>query len=269
MHPCYWSTSINHSLEYPCATVLTLWMPKQSVREHLFYIGIAAPFLQGEAASSRPTLLFLHGFLGRAADWEACMDSLATTFRCVAVDLPGHGATQVHAQPGSTAFSLEAVTDALAGLIAQLEMDSTPHGCVVVGYSLGARLALRMALVHGQDAEHGVVQRSVVVSGSPGLRSEAAREVRWPRLRASKCLDCFVNRRFLKPFAFRDPMSGGLDGREAAWFTGGPTIESLCWMFWSRSCTSQRQHRLAVRFQLASDHTCLYKRHNIWWLESL
>lgn len=39
----------------------------------------------------RPTLLFLHGFMGGAEDWEPIMLSMAHAARCIAVDLPGHG----------------------------------------------------------------------------------------------------------------------------------------------------------------------------------
>ena len=47
--------------------------------------------------TGRPTLLLLHGFMGCAADWEHVAASLAVTCRCITVDLPGHGATEVSA----------------------------------------------------------------------------------------------------------------------------------------------------------------------------
>lgn len=49
------------------------------------------------ASAERPTVLLLHGFLGCAADWDDVSVALALTCRCVSVDLPGHGATVVHA----------------------------------------------------------------------------------------------------------------------------------------------------------------------------
>lgn len=42
-----------------------------------------------------PVCVFLHGFLGDKEDWQPIMRALALTHRCVALDLPGHGKTQV------------------------------------------------------------------------------------------------------------------------------------------------------------------------------
>ena len=42
------------------------------------------------------TFVFLHGFLGAAEDWLPVMESLAAAgHRCLAIDLPAHGATQL------------------------------------------------------------------------------------------------------------------------------------------------------------------------------
>ena len=46
----------------------------------------------------RPTVLLLHGFMGCAADWEHVSAALAVTCRCISIDLPGHGATEVLAE---------------------------------------------------------------------------------------------------------------------------------------------------------------------------
>ena len=39
---------------------------------------------------SKPTLVFLHGFLGSANDWSALIEQLPD-YDCIAFDLPGHG----------------------------------------------------------------------------------------------------------------------------------------------------------------------------------
>ena len=49
------------------------------------------------ASTEQPTVLLLHGFLGCAGDWDDVSAALALTCRCISVDLPGHGATVVHA----------------------------------------------------------------------------------------------------------------------------------------------------------------------------
>jgi pimeloyl-ACP methyl ester carboxylesterase len=44
----------------------------------------------GELGSG-PILLFLHGFFGEGAAWEALMEALAVEYRCIALDLLGFG----------------------------------------------------------------------------------------------------------------------------------------------------------------------------------
>ncbi|MGB8701813.1 MAG: alpha/beta fold hydrolase, partial [Thermosynechococcaceae cyanobacterium] len=45
--------------------------------------------------ADRPALLFLHGFMGSSEEFVPIMERLATYFYSVAVDLPGHGQTEV------------------------------------------------------------------------------------------------------------------------------------------------------------------------------
>ena len=48
-----------------------------------------------------PPLLFVHGFLGEAADWDALRTLLGADFACDCLELPGHGAaTPVAAAAG-------------------------------------------------------------------------------------------------------------------------------------------------------------------------
>ena len=56
-------------------------------------------------------------------------------------------------------FSLEAAADAVAELISEQQL----QGCCVVGYSLGARLALLLAHRHA-----ALLSGAVIISGSPG-----------------------------------------------------------------------------------------------------
>ena len=108
-------------------------------------------------------VLLLHGFMGAADDWNVIVAALSDTFRCIAVDLPGHGEAvdlpeEVYTVEGTTA-ALLATLDALG--VAR---------CHVVGYSMGGRLALYVALRHPERCG-----RLVLESASPGLRTEAER----------------------------------------------------------------------------------------------
>lgn len=125
--------------------------------------------------SAAPAVLFIHGFMGSRRDWAAVTATLSRKRRCIAVDLPGHGAT---ADPGNdprsategcteSLWTPEGCVAALAGLLA------ATGGGSVVGYSLGGRLALQLAVEHP-----GLVSRTVIISASPGIVEEAARRAR-------------------------------------------------------------------------------------------
>lgn len=89
----------------------------------------------------RGTVLLLHGFAGGAGDWTDTMEVLrAAGFGAVAVDLPGHGRSGA---PGDAdRYALGAVARDLGEVLDALGLPSV-H---VLGYSMGARVALRMAL---------------------------------------------------------------------------------------------------------------------------
>jgi 2-succinyl-6-hydroxy-2,4-cyclohexadiene-1-carboxylate synthase len=86
-------------------------------------------------------VLFLHGFMGRAGDWRGISTGLDERFFRMAVDLPGHGASLGMPRDrytiGGAARSVLEVLDG-AGV----------DRATLVGYSMGGRLALYLALRH-------------------------------------------------------------------------------------------------------------------------
>lgn len=112
-------------------------------------------------------LLLLHGFTGRGTSWEAHAMALARQFRLVVVDLPGHGRSGIPAVPARA--SVERTADDLAAILRR-ERCVPAH---VLGYSLGARIALRLAVAHPDT-----LRRLVLESPSAGLATEAERRAR-------------------------------------------------------------------------------------------
>ena len=51
-----------------------------------------------------PCVLFLHGFGADLLTWQLCLVPLASQYRIVAVDLPGHGRTTADVGEASLAF---------------------------------------------------------------------------------------------------------------------------------------------------------------------
>ena len=116
--------------------------------------------------SGSPVLL-LHGFTGRGSGWGALATALARRFQVVVVDLPGHGRSGTPAD--LTKGSVERTADDLAAILADAGL-APAH---VLGYSLGARIALRLAVGHPES-----LRRLILESPSAGLKSPSDRAAR-------------------------------------------------------------------------------------------
>jgi 2-succinyl-6-hydroxy-2,4-cyclohexadiene-1-carboxylate synthase len=105
-----------------------------------------------------PAILFLHGFMGSGADWTAIIQGLMIHYYCITVDLPGHGKTRV--RQSKKDYAMPGVAENLVRMLAELRI----RKCIVVGYSMGGRLALYLALHYPDRFFKGVLE-----SASPGL----------------------------------------------------------------------------------------------------
>ena len=114
----------------------------------------------------RPAVVFLHGFMGSRSDWADVTAALGDGFRRVAVDLPGHGASL--GLPDA-AYGVGGAVRALLETLDGLGIERP----VLVGYSMGGRLALYLALRH-PDRCAGLF----LESASPGLPDAAERAAR-------------------------------------------------------------------------------------------
>lgn len=99
------------------------------------------------AGVGRP-LLALHGFTGGGADFGTLAPRVGAAW--IAPDLPGHGET-----------TAPAMFDTAVGDLASLGGDASFN---LLGYSLGGRVALALAVAHPNR-----IRRLVLVGASPGL----------------------------------------------------------------------------------------------------
>lgn len=109
--------------------------------------------------SPTPTIVLLHGWAMHAAAWGELPARLADDFPVLTPELPGHGENDA-----PVPNSLDALAEHLAPRI--------PPGAVFVGWSLGAQVALRLALSRKVS-----VSALVLIGATP--RFVAAED--WPR----------------------------------------------------------------------------------------
>ncbi|WP_323084642.1 2-succinyl-6-hydroxy-2,4-cyclohexadiene-1-carboxylate synthase [Providencia alcalifaciens] len=111
-----------------------------------------------------PWLVFLHGLLGSHDDWSSIVEACPNYPRLV-VDLPGHGDSRNIGCQGFVDFDKQ---------LTQLLAHYSASQYVLIGYSLGARLAMHFACFHSHQGLQGLV----IEGGNVGLQSEQERIAR-------------------------------------------------------------------------------------------
>lgn len=104
-----------------------------------------------ETGHGPETILFIHGLMLASDSWQAQRDHFATTHRVITYDLRGQGRSQ-HTRGG---LGLDGLAEDAADLLRAL----APEGAHVVGFSMGAFIALRLG------ARHPELVRSLALVG--------------------------------------------------------------------------------------------------------
>lgn len=126
-------------------------------------IAVNGIHLNAIVSGAGPALLLLHGFTGSTATWRPFLRAWPG-FRVVRVDLIGHGRSD--SPPDASRYSMaHGVADLLA-LLDRLAVERT----AVLGYSLGGRVALHLALAAPQR-----LTALIVESASSGMEDEGER----------------------------------------------------------------------------------------------
>ena len=114
---------------------------------------------QGDVA-----LVFVHGLGASGATFDNCVAALSPRFRCITVDLLGHGASPVPDDPAE--YTRDGALADLDDVIA-----SVGGPVVLVGHSLGGYLSLAHSATRP-----GVARAVVVLNTGPGFRDPEKRE---------------------------------------------------------------------------------------------
>jgi 2-succinyl-6-hydroxy-2,4-cyclohexadiene-1-carboxylate synthase len=147
------------------------------VHLHVVSSGVGAP------------LMVVHGFTGSTVTWEPLREALAARFTIHAVDLPGHGRSGAPRDPER--HRLARLASDLSSILGALGLERA----AVLGYSLGGRAALRLALDH-PDRVAALVLESV----SPGIVDPVERA---ERLEADAALADAIERAGIVAFVDR------------------------------------------------------------------
>ncbi len=146
--------------------------------------------LAADVSGRGERLVLVHGFTQTGRSWEPIRADLAADHEVVVVDAPGHG------RSGHADADLETGASLLG---------ATGGRATYVGYSMGGRLALHLAL-----GRPDLVRRLVVLGATAGIADEAERAA---RRTADEALAADLERNGLDPFLTRwlaSPLFAGL-----------------------------------------------------------
>ncbi|HZY43779.1 MAG TPA: alpha/beta hydrolase, partial [Anaerolineae bacterium] len=123
---------------------IDLELYREDIEIHEPPIRLSAIDVNPEAAQR--TIVFVHGFGGRAVQWEKQLRFFSDENRVIAIDLRGHG----YSSAPDSSYSMDEVQADLDAALAKLNV---PDKFVLVGHSFGGALAATYAERHPQRVE--------------------------------------------------------------------------------------------------------------------
>lgn len=159
-----------------------------------------------EERGEGPAIVLLHGWCMSSAVWQLQMESLSGSFRVIAPDLAGHGASERSA----AGYGLEEFGADIAALFCRLDLADA----LLAGWSLGAQVALQaFAGIRGRLAGLALVSatpRFVATADFPWGLDAVEAEGMGLKLRrnAGRAWEGFIARMFA-PGELDDPLLSG------------------------------------------------------------
>jgi long-chain acyl-CoA synthetase len=106
-----------------------------------------------------PTIVFIHGFGGRAAYWEYQLEQFHADYRVIALDLRGHGYTDAPTEADGAHYD---VPELVADIEAALDALRVPERFILVCHSFGGALASFFVNKHPQRVASLIIIASAV-----------------------------------------------------------------------------------------------------------
>lgn len=95
-----------------------------------------------DTGEERPALLFVHAYTCNASLWDGMIARFARDYRCLALDLPGHG----QSDPNEAASSMAFLADCVVAVLDEAGVDKA-HMC---GLSIGGMIGQHLGLSHSK-----------------------------------------------------------------------------------------------------------------------
>jgi len=135
-------------------------------------------------------IVLLHGFLGALQIWNEFSEELAKNYRVVAVDLPGHGQSDVL----EDVHTMELMAEAVKAVLDELEINE----CVVIGHSMGGYVALTFARLYPQLVKGLGLFHSQAAADSAETKENRRRTVNIVKLNRGGFISEFIPDLFAK-----------------------------------------------------------------------
>ena len=127
--------------------------------------------LYASVSGGGPPLVLLHGLFGMGSNLGAVARALAEHFEVHQVDLPNHGRS-----PWMAPVSLSAMAASVYGYV----REHCAGRARLLGHSLGAKVAMQLALSHPRAVTALVAADMAPVAYPPRIKRYLPRFARWP-----------------------------------------------------------------------------------------
>lgn len=146
-----------------------LQLQEATAQEHLVtdghFITVDDVKLHYRTGGSGPVLLLLHGFTLSSEQWTPFFDEFAQHYKVIAVDMPGHGKSDMLDE----SFGFEKWANLMLNMLDQLEIKQA----YAAGHSAGA-----ITLMHIAAKKPKLFEKMIVVSGGHRYTEEARNDIR-------------------------------------------------------------------------------------------
>lgn len=134
-----------------------------------FTIANGVAFRYMDTGTGEKTILLIHGYLESMEVWEKLLHPLGKQYRIIALDVPGHGISEVKGDVHTMSFLAETA----AALLDKLSIKSV----TAIGHSMGGYIAMAFAKSRPDLCEKLVLLHSTPDGDTPEKKQNREREI--------------------------------------------------------------------------------------------